>query len=260
MDRLVLDGHTHCGYTVPFEELHREWERGGIDGGVVFSPVEEIYDRYEPLFVDSPSYAQSRGRVHAYLINLSARRHIYPYFFVWNDFAPVPEGFVGIKWHRHASEPVYHYDDPRCREILDEICRKRLPIVLEEEFANTVRFIERIAARTVVIIPHMGGLNGGYRHLRDAGVFELENVWVDTALGSQGEITDFASRYGVRRIIFGSDYPFGIPAHEKGKVTGLFSGNDLDAVLAGNLLKLLGQSNAASPMGPNSHTDRGGGG
>lgn len=113
-------------------------------------------------------------------------------------------------------------------------------MVLEEEFSNTLKFVERIGGRTVVIIPHMGGLNGGYSRLKASRVFERANIWVDTALASRGEISDFARNFGHERMLFGSDYPFGIPAHEKRKVVDVFSGPELTSVLGGNLLKLLG--------------------
>ncbi len=240
MDRLTLDAHTHCGYTVPYEELSKEWSQGAIDGGVVFSPVEEIYDRHDSWFTDSEEYRKSRNSVHAYLLDLSENNHIYPYFFVWNDFQAVPDGFVGIKWHRHPEEPVYAYDAPRCETLIEEICIKKLPIVLEEEYHNTLQFIRRISERTVVIIPHMGGLNGGYSRLKASGLFESPMVWVDTALAGAREIEDFARSYGTDRVLFGSDYPFGWPAHEKRKLMDLFSDDELTAVLSGNLLRLLG--------------------
>jgi predicted TIM-barrel fold metal-dependent hydrolase len=69
---------------------------------------------------------------------------------------------------------------------------------------------------------------------------------VDTALAGPREITDFAETFGVDRIIFGSDYPFGIPGHEKRKVVNLFSDDDLAAVLSGNLLRLLGRSSCTA--------------
>jgi hypothetical protein len=241
MERTILDSHTHCGHTVPYEALSKEWERGEIHGGVRFSPVEEIYDRYDPHFTDSEEYRASRASVHRYLLKSAERDRIFSYFFVWNDFAPIPDGFVGIKWHRHSNEPVYRYDDPACERTLSEICDKRLPIVLEEEFDNTLRFIERIAERTVVIIPHMGALNGGYWSLKRSGVFESPAVWTDTALAGDREISDFAKDYGTERIMFGSDYPFGAPAQEKRKPERLFSDDDLDRILGGNLLRLLGR-------------------
>jgi predicted TIM-barrel fold metal-dependent hydrolase len=116
-------------------------------------------------------------------------------------------------------------------------------VVLEEELHNTVDFIDRINERTVVIIPHMGGLNGGYAPLRDRGVFENPMVWADTALGAAYEIEDFANRYGVERILFGSDFPFGLPPIERQKVERIFSGSDLEAALKNNLLRLLGRWN-----------------
>jgi len=240
MEAIALDGHSHCGIGLPFQELASEWKRAGIQGGVAFSPVEEIYDRYDPLFKDSEDYRLSRAQVHQYLIGVAAGHNVYPYFFVWNDFCPIPEGFVGIKWHRHPGEPAYCYGSELCKNLLEEICLRKLPIVLEEEFSNTLDFIGRIEGRTVVIIPHLGALNGGYFRLKASGVFDRKNVWADTALAGDREISDFATTYGTDRIIFGSDYPFGVPAFEKRKLVAHFSGNDLKAVLSGNLVRLLG--------------------
>jgi uncharacterized protein len=236
---IVLDGHSHCGLDLPFDNLAGEWNLAGIQGGVIFSPVEEIYDRYDPVFEDSEEYVRSRARVHQYLIELAARQKVYPYFFVWNDFSSVPQGFSGIKWHRHAGEPIYHYGTERCHNLIEQICLRKLPVVLEEEFSNTLKFISRIDGRTVVIIPHMGALNGGYSRLKASGIFEMRNVWADTALASDRELNDFSETYGTDRIIFGSDYPFGIPSVEKRKVLYHFSGNDLTAILSGNLVRLL---------------------
>jgi len=242
MTGLILDSHTHCGFMVPFDDLSREWQRGNISGGVLFSPVEEVYDRYDPLFRDSDEYRASRSAVHDHLLALAQLPNMYPYFFVWNDFPTVPDGFVGIKWHRHSDEPTYAYDTGACNRLIEEICEKRLPIVLEEEFRNTLYFMERIAERTVVVIPHMGALNGGYYRLKRSGIFRSPMVWVDTALAGRDEIADFAEAYGTDRIMFGSDYPFGVPTHEKDKLLELFSGADLESVLSANLLRLLSRT------------------
>jgi len=238
VNHIALDAHCHCGLTVPFAGLAREWELGGIDGGVLFAPVEEVYHRENRSFADSDAYRESRRQVHKYLLEVS-KEHIFPYFFVWNDFAAVPEDFAGVKWHRHPGEPVYRYETQACSDAIEHICERHLPVVLEEEFANTLDFIRRIAGRTVVIIPHMGMLNGGYQRLKSIGAYENRNVWVDTALSWYKDVEDFAETYGTDRILFGSDYPFGIPSEEKTKVVEMFSGNDREAVLSGNLLKLL---------------------
>lgn len=89
------------------------------------------------------------------------------YFFIWNDFAvdQLKPQHRGIKWHRHSDEPVYHYDDPKCLKAIDEIRRRKMPVVLEEENKNTIRFIKEIAVGVRVIIPHLGLLNGGSQGL-----------------------------------------------------------------------------------------------
>jgi hypothetical protein len=238
----VYDAHVHCGPSLPFERIRGHWQKAHIDGGVTFSPVEEIYNRYDPSFTDSAQYALSRKRAHEYLLDLSRQERTFPYFFVWNDFTKIPEGFMGIKWHRHEQEPVYDYESPECAAIIEQICVRGLPIVLEEEFVNTLNFISRINGRTVIIIPHMGGLNGGYRKLRDHGVFDDPMIWVDTALADLHEIEDYTNRHGVERIMFGSDFPFGEPEMEREKVERLFSGQELESVLGRNLLNLMGKS------------------
>jgi hypothetical protein len=235
---LVLDAHAHCGITLPFEKLQPRWQEGGINGGVLFSPVEEIYDRYDPNFTDTDEYRISREKVHSYLESLISE-NIFAYWFVWNDFEPPRAGFRGIKWHRHADEPNYDYHLEKCKVFIEHICRSRLPVIIEEEFHHTLELINRFEKRTAVIIPHFGGLNGGYMRLKRADLFENPTIYVDTALADTAEIKDFAADYGVGRILFGSDFPFGEPAYEKYKVEKIFYGKDRKKVLAENLLDLL---------------------
>ncbi len=235
---LVLDAHVHCGYTLPVEKILPLWQTGNIDGGVLFSPVEEIYDRYDPFFSDDAFYRQSRQKVHAYLDSLR-KELIYTYWFVWNDFLFPPAGFSGIKWHRHAHEPRYDFHSRACYDFIEHICEKKYPVIIEDEFTNTLELLQRIKGRTAAIIPHCGLLNGGYRWLKKAAVFEDPSVYVDTALASSREIEDFAADYGTERIIFGSDFPFGLPSHERTKLERIFNGSDRQRVFAENLLSLL---------------------
>lgn len=235
---LVLDAHAHCGPTLPWEKLHPYWRDGDIDGGVLFAPVEEIYDRYDRRFTDNDFYRQSRKDVHNYLESLIAE-YIFVYWFVWNDYKLPRDSFQGIKWHRHDNEPEYQYDIPECEQFIDHVCGRNLPVIIEEEFHHTMELVERINGRTVVIIPHFGALNGGYGRLKKAGLFENPTIYVDTALAGYREIEDFAADYGVDRILFGSDFPFGNPTMERSKVEHIFSGKDREKVLAENLLALL---------------------
>jgi len=220
----IIDGHLHTGV----QHVSWGWDRvrprlraAGISGAAPIPPVEDIYDRYDPSFIDPPTWQACRRRAHQYLLDLrDPEIAIYPYFFVWNDFAREDLGpeYVAIKWHRHPDEPVYHYDDPRCREFLEAVRDRRLPILLEESLANTLFFLEKLAPDLVVIIPHLGGLSGGYVALDRAGVWRRPQVYADTALAALPEIKDYLRRFGPDRLIFGSDYPFGSPAAELDKI------------------------------------------
>ncbi len=243
----IIDSHMHCGIQhvdQPIELIKGYLDRGGIQGACLYAPVEDIYDRYDYNFEDTPHWMACRQRANEYLLEVQeTSEDFYAYFFVWNDFkkGELQKGYKGIKWHRHENEPVYHYDDPGCEEFLQEAYRLQLPIVLEEPFANTRYFIERVAGRTPIIIPHMGGLNGGFSSLFRAGIWDNENVYADTALGSAGEMAIFIEKYGIERLLFGSDFPFGIPYNELLKVKSLnLDETDFEKVASNNILKLIG--------------------
>jgi hypothetical protein len=266
----IIDGHLHCGV----QNVTWDWERvrpllaaAGIQGVGVIPPVEDVYDRYNPSFTDTPAWQACRRRAHQYLLDLKNARgrgpggppqnsrrtpgcapmeteiEIYPYFFVWNDFAWQDLGpeFVAIKWHRHPDEPEYQYADPRCREFLEVARQRRLPILLEESFENTMFFLEKLAGDLPVIIPHLGGLSGGYANLLKAGVWDSDSVYADSALAWPGEIEDFLNRYGPERLLFGSDHPFGQPRSELAKILNLgLPENQIQAILGDNFRRLCG--------------------
>jgi hypothetical protein len=243
----VIDAHVHCGVidrSMPqsFEDYRQQVAGTDIGGAAMFSPVLEIYDRYDFHFTDTPAWRLRRQESNAHLLSLkSADLTVFPYFFIWNDFAveQLTAAHCGIKWHRHPGEPVYCYDDPKCRAALDEIGRRKLPVVLEEEFDNTLRFVKELADGVRVIIPHLGLLNGGFRSIVEAGLWERENVWADTALASRDEIREYLRSYGHRRLMFGSDFPFGSPSAELRKVRSLGLDPKVEAaVLGGNFIRL----------------------
>lgn len=248
----IIDAHVHCGiqetYTRQSKEDYIEAIQGsGIQGAVMFPPVIEIYDRHNPNFEDSAHWRNSRKKANRYLENLhDPGLQIIPYFFIWNDFAidQISSRHKGIKWHRHADEPVYHYDTPECEKAVETIRKLKMPIVYEEELENTLHFINKIAKGIRVIVPHLGGLNGGYHALRRHGIWENPMVYTDTALAGTSEMRDYIREYGTRRILFGSDFPFGDPKRELAKIRGLALDSAREnAVLAGNLKQLLWDSN-----------------
>ena len=243
----VIDAHAHCGRidrSMPqsFKDYSRQLAGTDIDAVALFSPVLEIYDRYDSHFSDTDAWQRRRRESNAWLLSLKPDGfQVFPYFFIWNDYATeqLTAAHCGIKWHRHPGEPVYHYDDPRCRAALDEIRRRNLPVVLEEEFGNTLRFIHELAGTITVIIPHLGMLNGGFRAIAEAGLWDQDNVWADTALASRGEMREYLQRYGHRRLLFGSDFPFGSPFVELRKVRSLALAPEVEAAVLGeNFLRL----------------------
>jgi hypothetical protein len=246
----IIDAHAHCGRLdrFPPQDL-RDYTSylggSGITAAIMFPPVAEIYDRSDPNFKDTGGWRSKRAESNEYLLGIgSSRFEVYPFFFMWNDFAieQLSEAHKGIKWHRHSDEPVYDYANPRCAAAVAEIRRRNMPVVLEEEFENTLFFINELAEGVRVIIPHLGMLNGGYELLRRNGIWEKPNIYSDTALASPGEIKDYVLHHGHERIQFGSDFPFGDPASELSKVLRLNLPDDQrDAIIGLNAAKLLSE-------------------
>lgn len=242
----IIDSHIHCGVQnvrQPFESIAPLLDGAGIQGACLFAPVEDIYYRYSAHFDDDESWRRCRQQAHEYLLSVAdAHPGVFVYYFVWNDFVTedLDRGFSGIKWHHHAGEPSYHYGESRCDAMIDAICERRLPVVLEETFETTQDFLGRIDGRTVVIIPHLGMLNGGFERLLAAGVWESPNVYADTALAGRREMGVFVERYGPERLLFGSDYPFGEPADELQRLQSVgFSDDELEKICSGNIGKLI---------------------
>jgi len=249
---MIIDAHVHCGIQDSFppqsyDDYFSVVSGSGIKEAVMFPPVMEIYDRYDPSFVDSAQWKNRRKAANEYLFHIgTSDLTVIPYFFIWNDFAvdQLTSQHKGIKWHRHSDEPAYNYDSTQCRRAIDEIRSRNMPVVLEEEFDNTVRFIEQIAKDVTVIIPHMGMLNGGYGAIKRHGLWGRRNVYADTALASFSEITDYINEYGIERIIFGSDFPFGDPKGELLKIMHLKIPQEQKEIICGlNIQRLLAESN-----------------
>jgi hypothetical protein len=250
---MIIDAHAHCGIqdrSMPqsFADYCHQIQGSDIEAVVMFSPVMEVYDRYRPNFEDDAEWQQRRKKSNEYLLTVgNSNLNVIPYFFIWNDFAvdQIKPQHKGIKWHRHPHEPVYHYEDSQCRKAIDEIRLRNMPVVLEEEFGNTIRFINELAVGVKVIIPHLGLLNGGYRAFVKKGIWGNPNVYADTALASPHEIKDYIDNFGYDRILFGSDFPFGDPKEELLKVMDLSIPQEKkDMILGQNIKRLLEDSNA----------------
>jgi len=240
----IIDSHIHCGKGHPYETIAPLLGTAGIEGACVFAPVGEIYDRFDPNFQDTSEWQSKRKAANHYLFNLAqSMQGIFPYLFVWNDFdvEELSLGYKGIKWHCHEGEPPYNYSDKRCRGLIEKIAELNLPIVFEESYYNTVNFITTLAPDAIVIIPHLGWLNGGFAALDASGIWKKENVYADSSLASPHEIEVFLRKYGADKLLFGSDFPFGLPESELQKILSLYlSETDKEKILGLNIQRLLG--------------------
>lgn len=220
---MLIDAHVHCGVQDPnppqdFATIAALEREAGVQAAVMTPPVMEVYDRRNPAFEDDEAWQARRRRANDYLLDLSRRDlplRVYPLVFIWNDFRveELDRGYVGVKWHRHADEPPYHYDAPACEAMLAAVRERGLPVLLEEEFRWTMHLLDRLGDEHPVIIPHIGHLNGGFDALARAGAWDRPNVYTDLSGGrAVDEIQQYVDNYGPERLLFGSDYPFCLPA------------------------------------------------
>jgi hypothetical protein len=243
----IVDAHATCGiidnsFPQTYEDYQRQIVGTQIDAAAFSPPAHEIYNRYNRNFSDTPTWQQQRKKSNAYLLDLNPTDlKVYPFFFIWNDFTvdQITDFYCGIKWYRHDCEPVYHYDNSKCRLAIKEIRRRNLPVILGDTFKNIKRFIKELAQEVQVIIPHLGCLNGGFETIAEAGLWELENVWANTALAPSREIDQYLRFYGHRRLIFGSGFPIGNVGKEVDKIRTLnLEAKAESAVLKNNFLRL----------------------
>jgi hypothetical protein len=245
---LIIDCHVHCGElddSAPqaYDQIAPRFDEAGVNAAVCFSPVMEIYDRHDPDFRDDEHWQIRRNHSRRYLCSLRNKHPIYPFYFVWNDFDTSElANYCGIKWHRHGNEPEYHYDDPKCEKMLEAIRENDFAILLEETYANTLRLVDEMGKGIPFIIPHLGSLNGGIRHLLREDFWRRENTYADMSAGtpSVNDIKEFIDKYGPHRLLYGSDYPFATPLACKKKILELnLPPAEKELIFSGNIMRLL---------------------
>jgi predicted TIM-barrel fold metal-dependent hydrolase len=83
-------------------------------------------------------------------------------------------------------------------------------------------------------------LNGGYSRIKSEGLWDLPDVYADTALADRFAIEDYVRTYGTEKLLFGSDFPFGDPKRELRKIMDLsISESEKARILRENILQLL---------------------
>jgi hypothetical protein len=241
----IIDTHIHIGKNprtkyYDLGDLERDLSEAGAHGAVIFAFPEDIYRK-----IDSPDYRLEANKYILEVAEKSKKLCLYPFYFVWNDYI-LPEDlgrYAGIKWHRHTDEPRYDYKDPRSSAFLRRVKELKMPVLMEEGFAETFAFIEQ-NPELDVIIPHMGKLNGGYRSME--AFFSNPRVYFDTSTAEPSAIRWILQHVGPKRIIFASDVSgtrepfFNFPKVELRKIMGLgLDEKALEKILSGNIERLM---------------------
>jgi len=233
---IIIDSHVHWGPSVTLgmevttQMILREQEESGVTH-VIILPF--------------PSTAILSNDINVQLLDETRKiSHFIPYFYIRENFSPIPSGYYGGKWHwmRGWQDTESNYDvleDPELPELVGKLESAGKPIIFEEELDFTLQFVDRFPDLKL-IIPHLGMLGGNpldfLKRLKNK-----DNIYFDTALGQKSTILEFVKTLGPERIIFGSDIPFGSMENELSKIQTL-SLNDADKerIMQKNILELTG--------------------
>jgi uncharacterized protein len=230
----IIDSHTHWGHsltmgtTVTTGELLAQQKEAGVTN-VILIPF--------------PSTAIASNEINVKVLE-EARKigSFIPYFYIREDFPRIPGEYCGGKWHwmrgvQDASSNYRVLDDSELPALITDLVEIGKPIVFEEEFAFTERFVA-MAPGLPLIIPHLGMLGGNPTDFLRA-FKDKEYICFDTALAARSTIQQFVETIGPERILFAADVPFGDMTNELSKVLALpISDSDKELILSKNIIRL----------------------
>jgi predicted TIM-barrel fold metal-dependent hydrolase len=237
--KIIIDSHSHWGPSISMGmdvtsgELQRQQKESGVTHVVI---------------IPFPSTAIADNGINERLLDETGKIQVFiPYHYIREDydkdgFDPLPEAYYGGKWHwmRGRQDTASNYDvlnDKALPELIEKIRKTEKPVVVEEDLAFTERLVD-MAEGIRFIIPHLG-LLGGDPHMFLRSFKNNDNVYFDTALATQDNISNFVKTIGPERILFGSDVPFGSMRSELSKVLALpVSYEDKEMLLYKNFLRL----------------------
>jgi len=230
------------------EQVQSILDGAGADRAVVFA---------DPESMDIPGDNQ-------YVLESVRQNDHIPFFYIGGNaystnrpFPQLPEPdalepYRGIKWHcwftpghdfgglrlGMNNEQVHEaLTEPRIAALMEKVVEMGIPVNFEEHFDVTVRFAE-LYPEVMIIIPHMGGLNGGSERILSA-LGRKKNVHFDVSLA--GLTGDIVKTYGAGKFICGSDYPYGDPSWSIDRIRQLdVSDEAREAIFSGNILSLTG--------------------
>lgn len=151
-------------------------------------------------------------------------------------------GMRGIKLHPDWDS-FYMANTEAVEPILEIAAGRRLPVLIHAGYPLRaqpllfLRYAERFPS-VPIILGHMA-----HRLVADAmAVAErAENIYLETSCQASVFILRAARRVGVRRVLFGSDFPYELPPVEMAKITEFpgFTADERRQILGGNLAALL---------------------
>lgn len=225
----LIDAHVHLGHSIPPEDISSQMRESGVERAVVFALPAEI---------------DPNPKMNDYVLEKSKEYGFIPYYYVTDTKLPDEiEEFKGFKWHwfrgwTHAKSNLSLFDDGRFKEFLKELNELGKPIVIEEDFEFTGKFV-KIVDKSPVIIPHLGLISGEPLDFLNA-FKDVDNVYFDTALASVSLIERFYNELGSEKVIFGSDIPFGRMKDELNKILSLnLPERELRRIVGENILNLI---------------------
>ncbi|HOO41421.1 MAG TPA: hypothetical protein PK653_08250, partial [Syntrophales bacterium] len=153
---IIIDSHVHWGPSVSMgmevttQMILREQKESGVTH-VIILPF--------------PSTAILSNDINVQLLDETRKiSHFIPYFYIRENFSPIPPAYYGGKWHwmRGWQDTESNYDvleDPDLPELVEKLESSGKPIIFEEELDFTLQFVDRFP-ELKLIIPHLGMLGG----------------------------------------------------------------------------------------------------
>jgi predicted TIM-barrel fold metal-dependent hydrolase len=230
----IIDSHTHWGHslsmgtTVTTGQLLAHQQESGVTN-VILIPFPSTAIASNEINI---KVLEEAGKVNSFI----------PYFYIREDFPRIPDEYHGGKWHwmRGVQDAASNYrvlDDKELPDLIRDLTDIGKPIVFEEEFAFTERFVD-MAPDLPLIIPHLGMLGGNPMDFLKA-FKDKSYICFDTALAAKSTIQKFVETIGPERVLFAADVPFGDMTGELSKVLALtISDSDKELILSKNIIRL----------------------
>ncbi len=165
------------------------------------------------------------------------------------DFDEMLElGLKGVKIHPDIQR--FALDDKRCERIYAHCAEADIPILIHTgdyryDYSNPNRLVPVLRAHPKLKV--VGAHFGGWSVYEEASraLCDFENLYVDCSSSMQyltdEQTVEIMNRYGMEKVLYGTDYPMWSPAKEIKHFMALpLTDDERLAILSGNAKRLLG--------------------